>query len=105
MEQIKKHYGLYRQILEYKREGNFLNFDEFIKELEKALTDEWISTDDDLPECLLGVLVYVENEDHMTAGYREPDESWTLTDDGRQVEAKYITHWRMLPQRPVEKND
>lgn len=108
MSQIQQHPDLNKLIKEYEQHGNFLDWHMFKEELEKALTDDWIPVEDDLPEYLIGVLVYVENEDHITAGYLEPNKQqepafWTLTDDGRQVELQFITHWRRLPQRPAQR--
>lgn len=112
MKQIQKHPELYRLIKEYERHGNFLDWSLFKEELEKALTDDWIATDE-MPPYLIGVLVYVENEDHITAGYLEPSWKneiggeqepafWTLTDEGRQIELQHVTHWRKLPVRPTK---
>jgi len=100
MKAIDRHPPLRKLLDEYEQAGYFMDYSNFIQELENALEDKWIPVEEDLPPFNKAVLVFVSNEDHITSGMYEKDETWTLLDEGRHVEAQHITHWRRLPNAP-----
>jgi hypothetical protein len=63
----------------------------------------WINADDEMPEPLIGVLVYIPDEDdHMTAGMWDKGDGegkWVLLDEYRVPDCR-VTHWMPLPDLP-----
>lgn len=64
--------------------------------------DGWISCKEKMPEHLIGVLVFIPDEDfHITSGMFDISGKWVLLDEYREPECE-VTHWMPMPKIPKE---
>ena len=71
--------------------------------LHSVSVSDWISVKDQLPQDLKGVLVYIENQDHIAQGCIEKG-IWREVYSDDIIECgetdKGVTHWKKLPSTP-----
>jgi len=84
--------------------GHHLSKEETITEYNKGNIKEeqkesWISVDKELPEHLVSVLVYIEEQHHRTTANLDTDGTWTLNYTGEEI-VDSISHWQQLPNPP-----